>query len=99
MGLGMVFQQLWQYIRRQCRNNTHTEAASYGALPMLDQFLYLCRFSKYYFCLLYNLLAYLGSGNGMFVTVKESYIELFLQFVDLHAQSRLRYKTFFGCSN
>jgi hypothetical protein len=34
--------------------------------------------------------------NGFFTSVKQEYIQFFFNLLDLHAQSGLRHKTFFG---
>src|ERR1700754_1969642 len=99
MCFSMVFKQLRQNKWSQCWNNTHSETTCHCTLSVLDQFLDFSSFGQNYFCLFYNLFAYIGSSNGMFVSIKKSHIQFFLQLMNLHAQGRLCYKTFFGRCN
>src|SRR5690606_5467605 len=78
-------------------NNSKFEITSHKTFLNIDYVLYAFRLIHNSSSLFHNFFTYRSELNRFFGTVKNDYIEFFLQLLNLHTQSGLRNKTFFGC--
>src|SRR5690606_7911722 len=83
--------------RHHSGNDTEFKITSDKTFLNVDNILNTFRLIHNSSSLFYYLLTYRSQLNRFFGTVKNDYIEFFLQLLNLHTQSGLRNKTFFGC--